>query len=1024
MRFRAAFLVVAALLLLVSFRAGWCGEVRVEQTTLQIPLHAYEKGFFVPLPEDRLPGYPYPNLRQQEVERMVTPRDYRAIILENDYLKITILPDLGGRLYRLIYKPTGQSVFYENEPLKPTPFCEQGWWIATGGIEWCFPLTEHSTNTQHPWNYAVTRSSEAATVTVSDDHQRVGLSESVSITLEPGSCAFILDVRLSNPGFSPKQFMYWSNAMYPAHDGVEFIVPTHWTSYGPGSIHPWPVRNGKDLSRFDNWESFGSEFATKLEAGFAGVYDHVRDLGMVRTFPLGTARGVKIFSYGHTKTTYLQPYRYTDTEKSYFEMMGGYTSDFWAEDEIAPHQVVQWQERWYPVAATGGFNAACGDVAVRHEIRGDKSAERARLTVFASRDIPGAVVSILSGGRTVKTWGQDLACAEPVTLESDLPAGSRSRRVIVSANGKLLLSCQLDKPKSGLAEKQLTAPNRPDRAKPETVEQLLAADQPAEAAARFVKESSTRGKAAVAYGAALMRLGKTNEALRQLAKCRKSEPLACYLAGRILLQRGSLKDAKAMFEAAVRADDKDTRAMNGLAAVQRQIGDPAGAKAVLGKVLAQTPADLFANAELAEMRDASAAAHLEQFLLGEAQDWVYLALDYYSLGNIEKAKHYAERAARMEPANVTAQAVLLNCAVRRNDSAGAAAALGAIQSADVENAIIYGSDDAVAVLEEALRARPDSSRLMLYTATAYQIRSSPEAASAMAAEATKAEPTLARAYMIQAQCQTAYVRTEREYIDATKRAVTLVDKCLALNPQNPAYYYTAGWLYGDGNRRRARAAAMAKAVQLDPYCFPAYGIMGSEALDERCDFAEAVKWFKLEANSPQHSEGENDLAAAYLKWMKALLRENQREKLALVLDEAEKTPLSASGLDYRLARAEALEVLGRHDESRAALEALKAQKDDLTANGWMRDWYYLGCALDKLGDKDGARALWLKCKSSLEEILPKNPDWTYGTCLMALSLNKLGQHDEALRTIKKVRRQAGFRGYVRDALDEIGGAWE
>ena len=73
-------------------------------------------------------------------------KTYTQLVLSNDYLTVTMLPELGGRVYEMIFKPTGHNELYRNPVLKPTPWgpLEQGWWLAAGGIEWGFPTEELS----------------------------------------------------------------------------------------------------------------------------------------------------------------------------------------------------------------------------------------------------------------------------------------------------------------------------------------------------------------------------------------------------------------------------------------------------------------------------------------------------------------------------------------------------------------------------------------------------------------------------------------------------------------------------------------------------------------------------------------------------------------------------------------------------------------------------------------------------------------------------------------------------------------
>ncbi len=81
------------------------------------------------------------------------PRTYRAVVMENDYLRIVILPELGGRIWRVIHKPSGNDLFYHNAVVMPSPWgpTDMRGWFALGGLEWDLPVAEHGYDWGVPW---------------------------------------------------------------------------------------------------------------------------------------------------------------------------------------------------------------------------------------------------------------------------------------------------------------------------------------------------------------------------------------------------------------------------------------------------------------------------------------------------------------------------------------------------------------------------------------------------------------------------------------------------------------------------------------------------------------------------------------------------------------------------------------------------------------------------------------------------------------------------------------------------------
>jgi hypothetical protein len=145
-----------------------------------------------------------------------SPRSFQAIVMENGYLQLTILPELGGRLYQATFKPTGQDLFYRNPVLKPSrwgPFAsEDNWWMAAGGMEWALPVSEHGYEWGIPWQYRIVRGAQSATVLLWDTDATDRLKAQVEITLTAGQASFTVRPLLYNPTASTIAYQFWTNA--------------------------------------------------------------------------------------------------------------------------------------------------------------------------------------------------------------------------------------------------------------------------------------------------------------------------------------------------------------------------------------------------------------------------------------------------------------------------------------------------------------------------------------------------------------------------------------------------------------------------------------------------------------------------------------------------------------------------------------------------------------------------------------------------------------------------------------------
>ena len=129
---------------------------RVTTTTLDIPTHPYESA----LTQVYAPAFnmSYARLDRGLYDPSVTvTRPYTLLVLENDFLRLSLMPALGGRIYQVLDKSAGKPLFYQNPVIKPSPWgpSEMGWWLAVGGMEWCLPVEEHGYEWGVPWLYEV-----------------------------------------------------------------------------------------------------------------------------------------------------------------------------------------------------------------------------------------------------------------------------------------------------------------------------------------------------------------------------------------------------------------------------------------------------------------------------------------------------------------------------------------------------------------------------------------------------------------------------------------------------------------------------------------------------------------------------------------------------------------------------------------------------------------------------------------------------------------------------------------------------
>jgi len=342
--------------------------VAAEWGEITIDTYAYEDALYT---DEAEAGHPYPLLRRDRVGGP-RPRTYRALRLRNAYLELTLLPELGGRIYQARYLPTGQDLLYNNRAIKPTHWGpeDQGWWLAVGGIEFCLPVNEHGYVTAEPWDTVVSRGVDgSATATMTIEERSRGIQARVEVTLAPGEAGFALRTTLHNPHGEARSLQYWTNAMLsPGSHGVQpslrFYYPAREVivhSRGDQSLPDahetmaWPAHDGRDMSSYGNWRDYLGFFAPNLSAPYTAVYDDAAALGMVRVYPPEVVRGNKLFAFG---LGFGDSRAYTDDGSQYVEMWSGLSATFWDDVTLGPGATVAWNETWYAIAGTGGPSTA------------------------------------------------------------------------------------------------------------------------------------------------------------------------------------------------------------------------------------------------------------------------------------------------------------------------------------------------------------------------------------------------------------------------------------------------------------------------------------------------------------------------------------------------------------------------------------------------------------------------------------------------------------------------------------------
>ena len=287
-------------------------------------------------------GSLYPYTMQDRLLHKRKMVKYDQITLENDYIRVTVLPGLGGHLWSAYDKVSGKEMFYNNQVVKVGLVALRGAWWASG-IEWNFPKG-HSVSTVSPVDFTTSRNADGSVTAVVGDVDRITrMRWTVKITVHPGRTGFSLETVLSNPAAYPHRYMYWENCAIHTTDGFQFISPAKsaWTW---GGQKPFPVYRGVDQSWYKEQQRAVDFFTLGVGQDYFGYYDHERLFGAVHIADNRKMPGKKFFTWGTADHAKMWEKSLTDTDGPYIELQCGLSYTQAMYDFFDPLAAKAWDE--------------------------------------------------------------------------------------------------------------------------------------------------------------------------------------------------------------------------------------------------------------------------------------------------------------------------------------------------------------------------------------------------------------------------------------------------------------------------------------------------------------------------------------------------------------------------------------------------------------------------------------------------------------------------------------------------------
>jgi tetratricopeptide (TPR) repeat protein len=396
--------------------------------------------------------YPYP--MQDGVTDIREEKTYKALYLENEYIKLCILPELGGRLFYATDKTNNYEIFYRQHVVKPALIGMLGAWIS-GGIEWCV-FHHHRNTTYMPVDYTLAENADGSkTIWFGETERRHQMKWLIGITLYPGKSYIEATVKLDNPTAYPNSILYWANVAVHVNDDYQVIFPpsvTAATYHSKNDFAHWPIANesyrgvdyrGVDLSWWKNHPEPVSFFAWDKQEDFMGGYDHGKHAGVVHVADHHVVCGAKLWEWSPGPSGRMWDKILTDADGPYAELMVGAFSDNQPDYSwIKPHEVKTFKQYWYPVREIDGFKYANLQGAANLELTSNGTAKLGFNTTSRHEK---AKVALKAGDKTLLEQTITIGPDKPFTKEVPVPAGTKRtdlKAVLLTNSGQTLVSYQ------------------------------------------------------------------------------------------------------------------------------------------------------------------------------------------------------------------------------------------------------------------------------------------------------------------------------------------------------------------------------------------------------------------------------------------------------------------------------------------------------------------------------------------------------------------------------------------------------
>ena len=496
-------------------------------------------------------------------------KDWNVVTLENEFITLTVLPEVGGKVWGAIEKSTGGEFVYLNHVLKFRAIGIRGPWTS-GGIEHNFGLDlGHAPWTAAPVDYILKENADGSVSCIVGGIDLASRTQwRVNIQLPGDKAYFETKSMWYNPTPLHDAYLSWENAGFKATNDLQFYFPGNYFIGHDGAVNPWPIdKEGRNLSVYkeNNFGTSKSYHVSGFYTDWFGGYWHDTDFGFGHWAPYSDAPGKKIWIWSLARDGAIWENLLTDSDGQYIEAQSGikfnqasresgFNSPF-NQLSIKPYYTETKTEYWFPVLKTNGMVDA-SPVGTLNIIT---LTDSIKIVICPIADINNNVIVYVDGKHI---YNEHISLKPLQFYQKSIPISGQNINDIKVSIGKDLLSYNSNNEHYRL-DKPIKVSNNKDYASSEHLFRLAEEmnamreyDQALEYYLACLKKESTHSRALTKVAELYFRRAEYSEGLSSALRVLENDTYdasANFIYGVIHRKLGNLIQAEEAFSVAARS---------------------------------------------------------------------------------------------------------------------------------------------------------------------------------------------------------------------------------------------------------------------------------------------------------------------------------------------------------------------------------------------------------------------------------------------------------------------------------------